>query len=116
TNDLHVDPITSSDPQFGVVAPSSGYPVTIAPGSCFPFQVRFTPTSPGNKTGTLTVPSDDSVTPSATIAVSGTATQTAIVTMIADAGDFGTVPAGAFHDQPLVISNPGGCPLTVTNI
>ena len=27
--DLHIDPITSSDPQFSVVTPSSGYPVTI---------------------------------------------------------------------------------------
>lgn len=116
TNDLHVDPITSSDPQFGVTAPSGGYPVTIAPGSCFPFQVRFTPTSPGNKTATLTVPSDDSVTPSATIPVSGKATQMAIVTAIADDGDFGVVAAGAFHDQPLVISNPGGCALTITGI
>jgi hypothetical protein len=116
TVDLHVDPLTSSDTQFTVVAPSSGYPVTISPGSCFPFQVRFTPTSGGNKSATLTVPSDDTVNPSAPIAVSGKATERAIVTAIADAGDFGTVAAGTFHDQPLVISNSGGCVLTVTNI
>ena len=61
--DLHIDPITSSDPQFTVVTPSSGYPVTIGPCSCFPFEVRFTPTSPGPKSATLSVPSDDTVTP-----------------------------------------------------
>ena len=116
TTDLHVDPITSSDPQFGVVTPSSGYAVTIGPGSCFPFEVRFTPTSPGNKAAILTVPSDDTVTPSVTIPVSGKATQRAITTAIADAGDFGTVRMGAFHDQPLVLSNPGGCTLTITGI
>ena len=116
TRDLHVDPITSSDPQFSVFPPSSGYPVTIAPGSCFPFQVRFAPSSAGNKAATLTVPSDDSVTPSATILVSGAATQTGITTAIADSGDFGNVSANAFRDQPLVLTNPGGCPLTVSNI
>jgi hypothetical protein len=114
--DLHIDPITSSDAQFSVVTPSSGYPVTIGPSSCFPFDVRFTPTSPGAKSATLTVPSDDTVTPSATILVSGNGTSRSIVTAIADAGDFGTVAAGAFRDQPLVISNPGGCTLTVANI
>ena len=116
TNDLHVDALTSSDPQFSVFPPSSGYPVTIAPGSCFPFQVRFTPTSPGNKSATLTVPSDDTVTPSASILVSGRGTQTSITTAIADNGDFGVAPADTFRDQPLVLTNPGGCPLTVTNI
>src|SRR4029077_11862168 len=84
TTDLHVDPITSSDPQFSVVTPSSGYAVTIGPGNCFPFEVRFTPTSPGNKAAILTGPSDDTVTPSVTIPVSGKATQRAITTTIAD--------------------------------
>ena len=56
------------------------------------------------------------MTPSATIGVSGRGTQAAITTLIADSGNFGTVALGAFRDQPLVITNPGGCPLTVTNI
>ena len=71
TNPLHVDPITSSDPQFSVATPSSGYPVTIAAGSCFPFQVRFTPSSAGNKSAALTVPSDDTVSPNVNIFMSG---------------------------------------------
>lgn len=116
TNDLHVDPITSSDPQFSVTAPSSGYPVTVAAGSCFPFQVRFAPTSAGNKSAALTVPSDDTVSPNVTIFVSGRGTQAAMTTMIADAGDFGTVTPGLLRDQPLVITNPGSCPLTVSNL
>ena len=45
--DLEVDPITSSDPQFAVTAPSSGYPVVISPDFCFPFEVTFTPAGPG---------------------------------------------------------------------
>jgi len=116
TNPLRVDPITSSDPQFSVATPSSGYPVTVAAGSCFPFQVRFTPTSAGNKSAALTVPSDDTVSPNVNIFVSGRGTQAAMTTMIADAGDFGTVTPGLLRDEPLVIANPGSCPLTVTNL
>jgi hypothetical protein len=116
TNPLRIDPITSSDAQFAVITPSAGYPVSIAAGACFPFEVRFTPASAGSKSAILTVPSDDTVLPSATIAVSGNATQAAITTMIADSGDFGTATPGSFLDQPLVIANPGGCALTVTGI
>jgi hypothetical protein len=116
TNPLHIDPITSSDPEFVVLTPSSGYAVTVAAGACFPFEVRFTPSSAGNKSAILTIPSDDSVTPSVTMPVSGNGTTAAITTMIADSGDFGTVTPGALRDQPLVITNPGGCLLTVTDI
>jgi len=42
--------------------------------------------------------------------------QTTITTAIADNGDFGTVPANAFRDQPLVLANSGGCPLNITSI
>ena len=49
TNDLHVDPITSSDPQFTVVTPSSGFPVTIKPGSCFPLRSASHRRAPGTK-------------------------------------------------------------------
>ena len=76
--------------------------------------MRFTPSSAGNKSAILT--SDDSVTPSVTMPVSGNGTTAAITTMIADSGDFGTVTPDAIRDQPLVITNPGGCPLTVTGI
>ncbi|HEX2454757.1 MAG TPA: choice-of-anchor D domain-containing protein [Vicinamibacterales bacterium] len=114
--DLIVSPITSSNPQFSVATPSSGYPVTIAPGACFPFQVTFTPTSPGPQTGTLTVPSNDPITPSAQIAVSGTGGSSAIATIITDTGDFGSVCEGKFKDLPLFIHNNGTCPLIVTNV
>ncbi len=72
--------------------------------------------SAGNKSAALTVPSDDTVSPNVNIFVSGRGTQAAMTTMIADAGDFGTVTPGSLRDQPLVIANPGSCPLTVTNL
>jgi hypothetical protein len=114
--DLHINPITSSDPQFSVVTPSSGYPVTIGPSSCFPFEVRFTPTSPGAKSATLTVPSDDTVNPSVSVAVSGIAGQASAVALIADRGSFGSVCRESLRDEPLTISNTGMCPLVVSNV
>jgi len=114
--DLHIDPITSSDPQFSVITPSSGYPVTIGPCTCFPVQVRFTPTSPGPKSATLTVPSDDSVNPKVTVAVSGSAGQPSAAALIADNGEFGSVCRNGFRDLPLTINNTGACTLTVTNV
>jgi hypothetical protein len=114
--DLHVDPITSSDPQFAVTTPSSGFPVTIAPASCFPFEVRFTPSSPGPKSATLSVPSDDTVSPSVSIPVSSNGGQGGLTTIIADTGNFGTACQGGFRDLPLMLTNPGSCPVTVTSI
>jgi hypothetical protein len=114
--DLHVDPITSSDPQFAVTTPSSGFPVTIGPASCFPFEVRFTPSSPGPKSATLSVPSDDTVTPTVAIPVSSNGGQGALTTIIADTGNFGTACQGGFRDLPLMLTNPGTCPVTVTGI
>ena len=114
--DLSIGPITSSDPQFSVSSPSSGYPLKLVPGACFPFQVKFTPSSPGPKSATVTVPSNDPVTPSAKIAVSGTAGHPAIATAIASARDFGTVRLGSFRDLELTLHNNGSCSLIVSGI
>ena len=113
--DLIVNAITSSNAQFSVAVPSSGYPVTIAPGVCFPFQVKFTPTSTGPQSGTLTIPSNDPVTPSAQLAVSGTGGTAIIATMVVDTGNFGRVCEG-FRDKIITIANSGICPLSITSI
>ena len=47
---LIVSGITSSNPDFTVVAPSADSRSRISHDFCFPFQVGFTPTSPGPKT------------------------------------------------------------------
>ena len=116
TADLHVSGIASSNPQFAVLAPSGGYPVTIAPGVCFPFQATFSPTGTGPQSATLTVSSDDPVNPTVTIAASGTAGAPAIATLIANTGDFGEVCPASFRDLPLTINNNGLCSLVVTGI
>jgi hypothetical protein len=116
--DLVVESITSSDPVFAVATPSAGFPVTISPDFCFPFQVTFTASSPGPKSATLTVASNDPDVPSAQATATATVGQPIAVTMIADTGNFGELcpnPA-TFRDLPLTINNAGSCPLTVTGI
>ncbi|HZE88531.1 MAG TPA: choice-of-anchor D domain-containing protein [Verrucomicrobiae bacterium] len=115
--DLVIDPnITSSNAQFSVTAPSSGYPVTISPDFCFPFQVRFTPTSTGAKSATLTIPSNDTVNPSVTVQATGKGIQQRLATLIADSGSFGNVCRGDIKDLALTLSNSGGCDLTVSHV
>lgn len=115
---LFVNNISLSNLQFAVTTPSGGYPVVISPGSCFPFEVTFTPAASGLQTATLTITSDDPTTPS--LAVSATAQS--------EAGALGLSPnltfdptviqsIGNCHSaRPFVISNTGTCNLTITNV
>ncbi len=116
--DLVVNGIASSDPLFAVSTPSGGFPVTISPDFCFPFQVTFTPTSPGPKSAALTIASNDPSVPSVQVTASANVGQPTAVTVVADTGSFGELcpnPA-RFRDLPLTINNSGSCPLTVTAI
>jgi hypothetical protein len=115
---LTVLPITSSSPAFSVVPPSSGFPVTIGAGSCFPFQVTFTPVGPGPASATLTIPSDDPANLAVPVTVTANVGRPTAVTVIADTGSFGELCAGPgkFRDLPLTIANSGSCTLTVSSI
>jgi hypothetical protein len=113
---LTVSPITSSSPRFVVTTPIGGYPITVAAGACYPFQVAFTPTGPGAASGTLTIPSDDPSNLSVTVPVSASVGKPTIATMIPDSGDFGTLCPTRFRDLPLTINNGGTCPLRVSSI
>jgi hypothetical protein len=115
---LAVSSISSSNPRFAVIAPSGGFPVAISPGSCFPFELTFTPAGVGPQTATLTISSDDPSTPS--VAVQATAQSAAGVlglspnlrlspTVIQSLGP-------CQSSKPFVISNTGTCDLTITNI
>ncbi len=114
--DLQIRSITSSDPQFIVPVPITGYPVIISPDFCYPFQVSFSPTSTGQKTTTLTIHSNDIGHPSVTIQASGNGGQQQVSAFIADNGNFGDVCLGTLKDMDLTISNSGGCSLSITGI
>ena len=114
---LTVLPITSSSPAFSVAPPSSGFPVSIGAGACFPFQVNFTPTGPGTATAVLTVPSDDPVNLTTAVNVTATVGKGTAVSVIADTGNFGEFCAAPnrFRDLPVSIANSGSCPLTISS-
>jgi len=115
---LTVFPISSSSPNFAVSVPSGGFPVSIGAGSCFPFQVTFTPSGPGAASATFTIPSDDPVNLSVAVTAQANVGQATAVALIADTGVFGNVcvKPSNFRDLDLTINNSGSCPLSVTSL
>lgn len=113
TADLLVDPITSSNPAFSVATPSGGYPMTIAPGVCFPFQLSVSPTAPGPASTVLSLPTNDPISPVTQVQASVTGTVADI--RVNGSTDFGTVSAWSSGEQTLEVCNVGGCPLNVSS-
>jgi hypothetical protein len=115
---LIVNGITSSDPQFTVLPPSAGFPVTISHDFCFPFQVAFAPTSPGPKTAVFTIASNDPNFPSVQVTSKVDVGAPRVVSIIADTGNFGEVCANTpkYRDLDITISNSGACPLVVSGM
>ncbi len=112
---LEIDSISSSSAQFAVTTPSSGYPVVISPDFCFPFEVTYDPTD-GSASGSLTIVSNDTVNPSLGVAVEGSSGESAILTYIADSGNFGNVCADSTQDLNLTIQSNGNCPLEIDSV
>ena len=109
--DLQVGPIVSSDPQFTVKQPSSGWPVVISPDFCFPVQVTFTPGAVGPQTGELTIPSSDPCRLGETVQVSGIG-GTGDIT-VTGSTSFGDVCAGTLAEKIISVCNTGMCDLSV---
>jgi hypothetical protein len=116
--DLIVNSITSSNPQFVVVPPSGGFPVTVSHDFCFPVQVAFTPTAPGPQSTNLTIASNDPSFPSLNVVANANVGQPTIVTMVPDTGNAGElcVNPAAFKNLDVTINNRGTCPLLITSI
>jgi hypothetical protein len=108
--------LSLSDTQFQVTEPSSGYPTTIGPNFCFPFQASFAPKIPAAISAKLTISNSDDSVPELKVTASGTGIQQAIAALIANGGNFGNVCTGARTDLNLTINNTGGCALVISNI
>ena len=109
---LEVGPTVSSDDQFAVSTPSSGYPLEISSDFCFPLQVTFAPDAPGPQSGTLAIPSNDPDAPLLEVQVSGNGAEPSIV--VTGSTDFGDVCAGTLAEKTVSVCNVGPCPLEVT--
>jgi hypothetical protein len=112
SDDLLVSGIASSNPQFSVSAPSPGYPVSIAAGTCFPFKVAFNPTAQGPQAATLSVSSNDPETP--VVAVSANASGTQKDVRVTGSTAFGVVSAWSPETRTVAVCNVGQCPLTAS--
>lgn len=91
------------------------YPIIIGPGISVAVPIRFQPVALGARNGTITIFSNDPASP-ATVPVSGFAPAPRLAVAIADSGSFGPGCVGSFVDEPLLLSNTGGCTLSVTSI
>jgi hypothetical protein len=112
SEDLIVSGIASSNAQFSVQTPSSGYPVEIGPNACFPFKVSFAPTAEGPQTATLSVSSNDPESPVVAVAATATGTQKDI--RVTGSTTFGVVSAWSPGIRTLAVCNIGNCPLAVS--
>ncbi|MFZ1729400.1 MAG: choice-of-anchor D domain-containing protein [Bacteroidota bacterium] len=107
---LTISAITASSPKFTVAASS----LVLLPGTSFDDTVRFSPTATGPVTGTLTLTSNASTSPT-TVGLSGTGVSG--ITMTIDPADvsFGDVAVGAFKDMTVTITNTGNDPLVIAS-
>jgi hypothetical protein len=109
---LSISNISSSSSEF-LVPQVSAYPVTIAAGVSLEVPIRFQPTSFGPKSATITVTSDDPVSPQ-TITVSGNAPSGKVA--VTGSACFGGVQAYCCADRTISICNVGDCNLNVTSV
>ena len=111
---LSVTGIMSSSPDFDVPSVAS-YPIEVGPGDSVEVTIRFQPHSPGAKSATITVLSNDPAGPHK-IHVSGVAATPRLSVLIAGNGSFGGVCRGSFRDESLILANSGHCPVAVSSI
>jgi len=113
-NLLSISNIVSSSPDFaapGVLF----YPLNISAGGSLDVVMRFQPTTFGPKFATITIFSNDPAGPH-TVSVSGDCPAPRLSLILANTGAFAKTCVGAFTDEPLLLSNSGRCPLSVTAI
>jgi hypothetical protein len=115
---LSVISATSSCADFTVV--DTPFPAPVSKDFCMPIVVRFTPTSPGPKSCTLTITTDDPDTPVRTVPLTGETPASSIDVPFLSGQAF---PPGVVQSigackvpQPFPISNTGSCPLRITNV
>jgi kumamolisin len=109
---LSITGVISSNSDF--VLPSvNHYPLKLAAGSAIQLPIRFQPTAHGNRSGTITVLSDDPGG-AKTVPVSGHAPAGRLA--VSGATDFGGVCACHHEDRTIWIANVGDCRLHVSSV
>src|SRR5262245_8105768 len=91
------------------------FPAAPAPGAFVTFTVRFSPTSAGSKTASLTLNSSDPVTPAKVVSMQGTGVGATISTTPPSILAFGDVHVATTADQNVIITNAGGGTLSLAS-
>jgi phospholipase C len=95
----------------GDYSQTNNCPPSLANGATCSVNVTFTPTSAGEKAGTLTVTDSDSSSPQV-VTLAGTGTVASLTTI----QRFGQLPIGSVQKQPLMLTNIGTVPLAISAI
>jgi hypothetical protein len=109
---LTVSNVATTDPAV-TVSPTA---FTLAPGESRIVAVQWSPTSPGTLATTVVVTSDDSVHPTQTISLNGTAVETVPGLVVPDELQLGTAYVDMTTTQTMVVTNVGSASRTVSNI
>ena len=109
---LSITGVTSSDSDF-VLPDVNTYPLKVAAGTSIQLPIRFQPAAHGNKSGTITVVSDDP-RGAKTVHVSGHAPTGRLA--VSGSTLFGGVRACHHEDRTIWISNVGDCRLHVSSV
>lgn len=112
--ELIVDSIASSNPRFAVPPPSGGFPVSVGPNFCFPFDVTFDPLAIGAQSATLTVASNDPGNPSQAVAADASGAEQDV--LVNGSTDFGVTSAWSPAERQVEVCNVGGCPLAANSV
>ncbi len=106
-HNLVINSLTISGTEFTIISAPS-LPATIAPGGTITVTIEFDPSSPGARTATLQIQSDDPVTPLASVTLTGTGTNAVIdVTDVA----FGVVNLTQTSTQTIAVTNVAAAPV-----
>ena len=98
------------------VDPMPATPVFISPDAHVDFTVRCEPSSPGLKTATIRISSNDSAMPTKDVVFTCTGGEPEINVAIANSGSFGAVCQDGHADLGLTLFNQGTCNLTISNV
>src|SRR5262249_2623872 len=110
---LRVTGISSSSSQFQTASVVT-FPLVVEPGDSIEVPTPSAHTSPGPKSGTIAVASNDPQVPSKVVSVSGNAPTGDI--RVTGSTDFSDVCAGVLAEKTISICNVGRCNLNVTNV
>ena len=110
---LNVSDINSDSLEFAVAAVMD-FPISVASGGEVTVPIEFTPSERGERTANLQILSDDAENDNINIGMTGTGDVPEIATTLDS--DFGDVCLEDSRTHELMITNPGNCPLSISNI